>query len=366
MTMGRVRQPWLVVLLLLGTLSYALAEDVTLTTYYPSPRGVYNELRANTAKIEGDLIVNGNTLLGNETSDTLTFQAGTLTIPNGLAVDGQTLVLDAQANRVGFGTWTPENTIDVAGGMVVGAAYAGNSATPAPANGLLVEGTVGIGTATPGATLPGTKLEVGGTTLTDTLALVPQAVPPPQPAEGMLYFNQAGGKLYLFANGEWRTLAQAMNQLVAKRTLPADFHFNSSFQYVIGGGAGGLCTPHSQVGTSSSGCLWLTVTLPYPGIYQVSWSGQVSVEAKPGYPLGIQAVSGGPFVGTGIDWSSYTDPTGLDGTPSTYSFSGSKIVYFNQLAADVSITGGGITQFDPSKTKVHAGATLVLESVLPF
>ena len=31
--------------LLLGSSIYALAEEITLTTYYPSPRGVYQELR---------------------------------------------------------------------------------------------------------------------------------------------------------------------------------------------------------------------------------------------------------------------------------------------------------------------------------
>ena len=36
---------WMVVVVLMGTLTYALAEEITLTTYYPSPRGVYNELR---------------------------------------------------------------------------------------------------------------------------------------------------------------------------------------------------------------------------------------------------------------------------------------------------------------------------------
>jgi len=41
---GRLRS-WLVPLLLLGTMAYALAEELTLTTYYPSPRGVYQELR---------------------------------------------------------------------------------------------------------------------------------------------------------------------------------------------------------------------------------------------------------------------------------------------------------------------------------
>ena len=36
---------WMVVLLLGGTMAYAIAEEITLTTYYPSPRGVYQELR---------------------------------------------------------------------------------------------------------------------------------------------------------------------------------------------------------------------------------------------------------------------------------------------------------------------------------
>jgi len=38
---------WLVLLLLGGTMVYAIAEEITLTTYYPSPRGVYNELHSN-------------------------------------------------------------------------------------------------------------------------------------------------------------------------------------------------------------------------------------------------------------------------------------------------------------------------------
>jgi hypothetical protein len=36
---------WMVLLLLGGVAAYAIAEEITLTTYYPSPRGVYDELR---------------------------------------------------------------------------------------------------------------------------------------------------------------------------------------------------------------------------------------------------------------------------------------------------------------------------------
>ena len=37
---------WLIVGLLLATAAYCVAEELTLTTYYPSPRGVYQELRS--------------------------------------------------------------------------------------------------------------------------------------------------------------------------------------------------------------------------------------------------------------------------------------------------------------------------------
>ena len=46
MAKTRLRLPvWVTLCVLLGTAIYAIAEDLTLVTYYPSPRGVYNELR---------------------------------------------------------------------------------------------------------------------------------------------------------------------------------------------------------------------------------------------------------------------------------------------------------------------------------
>lgn len=50
---GRLKG-WLVLILLLGTLGYALAEEITLTTYYPSPRGMYDELRT-AGNVQGGL-----------------------------------------------------------------------------------------------------------------------------------------------------------------------------------------------------------------------------------------------------------------------------------------------------------------------
>ncbi|MDD5356150.1 MAG: hypothetical protein PHY56_06420 [Candidatus Omnitrophica bacterium] len=132
------------VLLLVFSLfsSYSFAEEkITLTTYYPAPYGIYKELRSdqmaigsgyrNSSLSNGDLIVSGN---------------------------------------VGIGTPTPQATLHVAGNVIagemtiqktkieslaVGSGYA--NYTP-PANGVIVQGNVGIGT-----TNPVQKLQVNNT-----------------------------------------------------------------------------------------------------------------------------------------------------------------------------------------------------------
>ena len=45
---------------------------------------------------------------------------------------------------LGIGTTTPQNSLDVEGGVAIGATYSGTNV--APLNGLLVEGSVGVGT----------------------------------------------------------------------------------------------------------------------------------------------------------------------------------------------------------------------------
>lgn len=52
----------------------------------------------------------------------------------------------AFGQNVGVGTTTPKNTLDVEGGMTVGAAYSGTET--APTNGMLIEGNVAIGKTT--------------------------------------------------------------------------------------------------------------------------------------------------------------------------------------------------------------------------
>jgi hypothetical protein len=79
-------------------------------------RGFFSDnLTANT-----DLTVNGNTTLGNASGDTLTFNASTVSTPNGLNFDSNTLVIDATNNRIGIGKASPAVALDVAGPVYLG------------------------------------------------------------------------------------------------------------------------------------------------------------------------------------------------------------------------------------------------------
>ena len=57
--------------------------------------------------------------------------------------------------RIGIGTTTPQNKLDVEGAVAIGSSYSGTNA--APSNGLIVQGDVGIGTSA-----PKNKLDVEG------------------------------------------------------------------------------------------------------------------------------------------------------------------------------------------------------------
>lgn len=76
-------------------------------------------------------------------------------------VEGDTntnmLLVDASTDRVAIGTTAPASTLDIEGSLAVGATYSGTTA--APANGLIVQGVVGFGTAAPQA---GSDLDIVG------------------------------------------------------------------------------------------------------------------------------------------------------------------------------------------------------------
>jgi len=71
----------------------------------------------------------------------------TLNITGNVSIASDTLFVDNTSGRVGIGTTSPQNKLDVEGAAVIGATYSGTNT--APSNGLLVEGKVGIGTSSP-------------------------------------------------------------------------------------------------------------------------------------------------------------------------------------------------------------------------
>ena len=124
---GAVRQDsatwlrgWMVMLLLGGVAAYCIAEEITLTTYYPSPRGMYNELRTA-----------GNVQIGSVDAPAVGPPVPRLHLVQGeaapvLRVDDEAPVgslLDAtpflidQDGNVGLGTASPGAALDVNGAL---------------------------------------------------------------------------------------------------------------------------------------------------------------------------------------------------------------------------------------------------------
>ena len=92
--------------------------------------------------------------------------------PNGLAGDND-LFWDRENNRLGLHTQTPQNFLDIAGSAAIGSTYAG--ANVAPADGLLVEGQIGVGITSPASGI-GNKLHLVASSTTGAAAATGDAV----------------------------------------------------------------------------------------------------------------------------------------------------------------------------------------------
>ncbi len=146
--------------LLLGVLNAHIAEaqeqnDVTISTYYPSPRGVYQELRStnNTYLAMQNATTGGLVGMGTETPVSLLSVAGTMAVgANYATVAG---AVNMAANSLGmqgqlYIAETAETPFMVnASSVAVGANYAG--VAPVANVGLIVEDALGVGTVSPTA-----------------------------------------------------------------------------------------------------------------------------------------------------------------------------------------------------------------------
>jgi len=94
-------------------------KDVFVT--YPAEKAVYTD-GSNNVTLPANLSVNGNTTLGDASGDSVTFNASTVSTPNGLNFDSNTFVIDAANNRVGIGTATPEEQLQITGNFRIGSA----------------------------------------------------------------------------------------------------------------------------------------------------------------------------------------------------------------------------------------------------
>jgi Chaperone of endosialidase len=140
--------------------------NVGIGTFNPSPANklevIGNAAFGGAMSVSGTMSIGGNTFMyGNLSLGGLGNPVNKLEV-NGGAVIGSIWVstpapaqgLLVQGN-VGIGVPNPQNKLDVEGGAAIGSAYSGSNS--APSNGLLVEGNMGLGTP-----VPKNKLDING------------------------------------------------------------------------------------------------------------------------------------------------------------------------------------------------------------
>ena len=88
----------------------------TDTVFFVSGSDASRSVFGGTAVVSGSLITDGNVQIGDSSNDTLTINASTVSIPNNLNFDSNTLYIDSTNNRVGIGK-VPSVTLDVSGSL---------------------------------------------------------------------------------------------------------------------------------------------------------------------------------------------------------------------------------------------------------
>jgi hypothetical protein len=68
---------------------------------------------SSTVAIAGNATINGDSTIGSASTSTVTLNASTVSTPNGVNFDSNTLVIDATNNRIGIGTASPAVSLHV-------------------------------------------------------------------------------------------------------------------------------------------------------------------------------------------------------------------------------------------------------------
>lgn len=118
--------------------------------------------------LTADLNVNGNTTIGNASGDTTTINGTAVSVPNGLNIDSNTLVIDSTNDRVGIKTASPTVELDVTGAIL----SSGNITT---AGVLTASNSTNVTTAPPITFTGDTNTGIGHSSA-DTLDFVTNAV----------------------------------------------------------------------------------------------------------------------------------------------------------------------------------------------
>jgi hypothetical protein len=185
--------------------------DITLPANNGVATLIYNSTLAKWVLTNGFGATNNWSLVGNGGTSPGTNFIGTTDIqPLVFKTNGAEAMRILTNGNVGIGTPSPQNKLDVEGGVVIGATYSGTST--APANGLLVEGIVGMGTSlkigNPTAINASSALEIEST----TKGFVPPRMTTAEmnaiatPLVGSLVFNTTLNCLHQYRAAGWESL----------------------------------------------------------------------------------------------------------------------------------------------------------------
>jgi hypothetical protein len=116
--------------------------------------------------LTANLNINGNTTIGNASGDTTTINGTAVSVPNGLNIDSNTLVIDSTNDRVGIKTASPTEALDITGNIKQsGVLFNSDGTVSAPSISFTNDSNTGlyrIGSDKIGITANGTKVgEIG-------------------------------------------------------------------------------------------------------------------------------------------------------------------------------------------------------------